>query len=501
VDPDYFFSKVNKNYLHIDFPLSKNEASFFYNELLDAKNILSHRFLPLIQFKIRFKKYPSNNKPVIKEREISLVSHHDAGIYSFLSSVINEKYNNYSKIHGISESSVAYRTINHLSNITVAKEIFDFIDMQNEVFVMKGDFKGFFDNLDHTILTKHIFEVLELDKDTLEYAVWLKIITNIENFRKIDRDKLTKIFENESLQIRNRHNASAYFSSRKDFGKFIKKNKNLITINKKNGIPQGTGISGILANVYMVEFDEIIDKYVSQYKGIYRRYSDDFIIVLPKQLLNDEAFKIFVNDVIKLSHNIVNLTIEEHKTKIFSVSKGNVFDITTNKNTSLDYLGFVLQQNTIAIRPKSIYKFYYRGRRAVRYSTIASRIYSISKQRYIINSKKIEDLPLKIRSEYNNIYGGKSILSENIKEQKAKNNRVARIIYHQRSKSGLPEIKKVKQSYLQKVDRAKPRESFLSYVKLANAIFSRGSFGYKIAFTKQAKKTRKKFYKIRRDLT
>ncbi|MFT9124193.1 MAG: hypothetical protein ABF445_10790, partial [Leuconostoc mesenteroides] len=99
------------------------------------------------------------------------------------------------------------------------------------------------------------------------------------------------------------------------------------------------------------------------------------------------------------------------------------------------------------------------------------------------------------------IYGGKSIFTEDIHEQKAKNNRVVRIIHHQRSKVGLPEIKKVKKSYLQKVDRAKPRESFLSYVKLANKIFSEGSFGYKLAFTKQAKKTRRKFYKLRRDLT
>ena len=501
MDPDYFFSKVNKNYLHIDFPLSKKEARLFYNELLDAKNILSHRFLPLIQFKIRFKKYPSNHKPVLKEREISLVSHHDSGIYSFLSSVINEKYNRYSKIHGISESSVAYRTINHLSNITVAKEVFDFIDMQSEVFVMKGDFKGFFDNLDHTILTKHIFEVLELHKDTLDYNVWLKIINNIENFRKIDRDIFTQTFENENLHIQNRHNVSAYFSSRKDFGRFIKKHKDLITTNKKNGIPQGTGISGILANVYMVEFDEIIEKYSSKYQGIYRRYSDDFIIVLPKKLLNYETFKIFVDYVINLSHNIVNLTIEENKTKMFSVSKGNVFDIKSNKNTSLDYLGFILQQNTIAIRPKSIYKFYYRGRRAIKYSTMASRLYSISKQRSRISNQKIKDLPLKIRSDYNKIYGGKNIFTENIHEQKAKNNRVERIIHHQRSKVGLPEIKKVKKSYLQKVDRAKPRESFLSYVKLANKIFSEGSFGYKLAFTKHAKKTRRKFYKLRRDLT
>ncbi|QHT59337.1 hypothetical protein GXP70_04700 [Paenibacillus lycopersici] len=52
-------------------------------------------------------------------------------------------------------------------------------------------------------------------------------------------------------------------------------------MNLSKGIPQGTAISEVLANVYAIEFDEVINTYVTGLGGIYRRYSDDIIVVIP----------------------------------------------------------------------------------------------------------------------------------------------------------------------------------------------------------------------------
>mgnify|MGYP002508161716 CR=1 FL=1 len=40
-------------------------------------------------------------------------------------------------------------------------------------------------------------------------------------------------------------------------------------------------MSGALANLYMLEIDKSIHDFVTAYGGLYMRYSDDFIIVLP----------------------------------------------------------------------------------------------------------------------------------------------------------------------------------------------------------------------------
>ena len=47
------------------------------------------------------------------------------------------------------------------------------------------------------------------------------------------------------------------------------------------GIPQGSPISALLANVYMLDIDKKIYEIVTGHNGMYMRYSDDFIIILP----------------------------------------------------------------------------------------------------------------------------------------------------------------------------------------------------------------------------
>ena len=46
------------------------------------------------------------------------------------------------------------------------------------------------------------------------------------------------------------------------------------------GIPQGNSLSGVLANIYAIDFDRRLAELSKEFNGFYQRYSDDFIIVL-----------------------------------------------------------------------------------------------------------------------------------------------------------------------------------------------------------------------------
>ena len=65
--------------------------------------------------------------------------------------------------------------------------------------------------------------------------------------------------------------------------------KELAREDAKRGIPQGTPISATLANLYMIDFDELIYNITSSVDrpAFYQRYSDDIILICERK---DEEF-------------------------------------------------------------------------------------------------------------------------------------------------------------------------------------------------------------------
>ena len=150
--------------------------------------------------------------------------------------------------------------------------------------------------------------------DPADYAIY----KNITRFTYIEAADIE--FEKDKLQ-RDMRQLDKYFQTQ-EFQQFKKKylHKNV----KDYQIPQGSSISAVYANVYMIDFDKKINDYVTSHKGLYRRYCDDIIIVIPmtkKEVSNGRTNKIskFIYNV---RDDIPNLELNEDKTEHFFYGNG-----------------------------------------------------------------------------------------------------------------------------------------------------------------------------------
>ena len=362
-----------KRYLHFDHRVRIENAEVY---ITDPKKIALHSFLPFIHYISSFdknigKKNPDmKNRPIKpKDRDIMYSGHLDNFIYKYYADeILNEKYNKLI-LDNIDECVTAYRSNkNGKSNIDFAAEIINEIVDFKESYILVGDFTGFFDQIDHKLLKKNLLKVLGIQKLCND---WFNVYKSITRYGYYEKTLLTEKLGTDK-QIKS-FRKNSYFNQLKEFRVFqrkypTKKNEN------KFGIPQGTAISAVFANVYAIEFDLKMNRLADRYSGLYRRYSDDFILVLPKkqaqQILSDEMFKKIEMKVRKLASEN-EIEIQEEKTGIFKYGNSMVINLKNQKTTHIDYLGFIFDGKTVRMRGKSPYKFY---RKAYQIIDIAKRV-------------------------------------------------------------------------------------------------------------------------------
>ena len=152
----------------------------------------------------------------------------------------------------------------------------------------------------------------------------------------------------------------------------FKENRSLIQKHvEPYGIPQGSPISGILANVYMLDVDKQINDAVNELGGMYIRYSDDFMIILPDAPEIDPAkeLKRFA-DMVKQAPR---LTLEPSKTQYFHFENGVLTNCgkffhenADDSRRTINFLGFSFDGQKVRIRSKTVSKYYYRMYRKAR---------------------------------------------------------------------------------------------------------------------------------------
>lgn len=131
---------------------------------------------------------------------------------------------------------------------------------------------------------------------------------------------------------------------------YLKNNKinNDVAEQRQKGIPQGGVLSGLLANVFLFNFDMyIVNELVPKYDFKYFRYADDFVLMFKDSKNIHEVYKLVKyrlqqNDKLHL-HEI------GEKTKLLDLSPENC--------GKLDFLGFEISPNKLRIKNDNILKF------------------------------------------------------------------------------------------------------------------------------------------------
>lgn len=375
LESDEAKEKSMRFYAHFDYRTNIGQQRVY---LSDPENIKRHGFYPFIHYKQKQTKYSKAGGKTDKERDICYAAHIDRCIYQYYNFILGELYNQRVEQDRISHVAVAYRSDLHQSNINFAKRAIDFIRNNSPCYIMIGDFTGFFDNLDHNYLKRQWCSLLgesrlpddhyAVFKSLTRYSVWELSDLLALNYLPDDRKG------RKELNSRSRVLSIEEFKANRSH---IKPNQN------KYGIPQGSPISGMLANIYMMDVDRQVQYFVSNLNGFYMRYSDDFIIVIPD---NGDTSSQAMKDVSGF-FKIDGLTLEPEKTQYYRfenqslVSCSIQYGISEKKSKRfINFLGFTYDGKTITVRAKTTGKYYQRMYRKVKSITKSPGNISVGKR-------------------------------------------------------------------------------------------------------------------------
>jgi hypothetical protein len=348
---------------HFDYP-NENEQDIL-NFVGDPSRVASHAFLPFLLYNIktrRFRKKEGAKKaiPDWKVRPIRVASHRDTYIFTNYNQILAEAYEDHIKGTAIDPCAIAYRK-GKGSNIDFAKEVFDFVQVKSPCVVIAADLKDFYETIDHAHLKELWCKLIGVTRLPNDHFNVFKAITKFAVI-PVDRlkseiglkkhDKLPRpIFRTmtEFRDVAKRKNSSG---------------KNLIERNNDTfGIPQGSPMSATLSNIAMISFDERLAHFVDGCGGLYRRYSDDILLVVPQA-----QFKVAADEIAGGLVSMPGPIVENDEKRIVSVfnARGQLErgDIQINgekvRSRELQYLGFTYDGDKIRIRSQTIARYWRR---------------------------------------------------------------------------------------------------------------------------------------------
>lgn len=363
-----------KTYLHFDRNISPGKiAKIANNQELVAK----HTFFPLLRFFESWSKFRAGPKREKKVRPLRYAARIDAAIYARYRSLLSDLYEDELVRRDLSSVPVAYRRLpkergGNKSNIEIARDVFEEIINIKECVVTVVDIKSYFESVDHERI-RAVWEKLLGSQLPPDHEAVFRSITK---YAVVDYDKMIdrlRLHQNQNTGSRRqkrqrrideiRRSGFKQLCSPKEFREIIigrdGSGKSLI---QKNGyafgIPQGTPISDLVANFYLIDFDDEMHRWASVRGGTYRRYSDDIIVVIPKN-------RVFSNLDVKhhlqsrISDYGEKIKIQDKKVSIveFSVDgEGLMFSHIFGRSSrnGLEYLGFQFNGKTVQLKHSTL---------------------------------------------------------------------------------------------------------------------------------------------------
>lgn len=361
-----------KKYLHFDYPIQEYQRSDYEKFVSNPESVAKHSFYPFITYTVT--KYRTKEDPVTKKRylddsgirNLSYAAHLDSQIYSYYSKRLSEIYEKRLEDYGISKNVIAFRKLKDLngeakSNIHLSKDAFEDIKRIGKCKVYAFDIKGFFDNLQAKHLKKSWQDILQVKSLPADHYAIYKTVTR---HSVVDKDMLYARF---NIPLKARLKDRKRICTPEEFREFVRGNGDSQIIGSssvvrgmirtvKAGIPQGSPISALLANIYMLDFDLKINSLVSGFGGVYFRYCDDLMLIIPMEAqLNAQSIVANALEGIGLWLNVDKTDIS-----VFDVDNGSLIC-----DKPIQYLGFVFDGKRVYMRTSSISKYLRKSKKAV----------------------------------------------------------------------------------------------------------------------------------------
>lgn len=354
------FEPKERTYPHFDRPLTEADRQAF---VMDPDMLKRHAFLPLLGFSKteRRVKFDDGENLYFEEkpRSIRFGSHRDAAALEWFGATLAPKYERALEKNDLGGCVLAYRQ-GVGSNVDQAKSLFDEVKRRRDCVCLAFDIKGFFDHIQHAELLRNWKIVADANR-LPDHS--FRIFRRMTRFEWVELEELYDVL-GRSAPVNGR------LCTIEEFRTLVRMKGDLIQRNEETfGIPQGSPLSGLLANISMLDFDRVMHRYLVKRGGSYRRYSDDIAIVLPPDA--DEAL---VRRHLASRLRKIGLRINERKTErsVFSLDAGAASD------RPFQYLGFVFDGRRVLVRASSLNRYYRKMASGIRAKVAAVRLRGVS---------------------------------------------------------------------------------------------------------------------------
>ena len=328
-----------------------------------------------------------------KIRPICFAAHVDGLLLGFYSFALTKRYETFIQDNGFDDVVLAYRSDLGKCNIQFAKEVFDLIRVRGKCSAIALDIKGYFDHIDHGILLEKWKKVIggRLPDDQFkifEMITQYSYISQGSLLRKYrGRKKRDDVALSNLMEIIPGSGLPEKFARLRKDQLIVSNDKPMKGTDHLSGVPQGSPISAVLSNIYLIDFDRDL-KLKGDVEGfVYRRYCDDILIICD----TNRAFDL-MNFVIDKISKEYKLTIQQKKVDLidfFENSKGQIRGFRRPTRTrrkigekekvtilaalakltvanesklykSLQYLGFEYNGKDIRIRASSLSRYFWK---------------------------------------------------------------------------------------------------------------------------------------------
>jgi RNA-directed DNA polymerase len=358
---DWYSPKVR---VHFDRPLSREDAETL---VTDPAAVARHAFLPLISFQKRERRYrrrQGHAKPVAstKVRELAYPSNRDGYVFAFYAERLGSLYEAELAVRGLDQVVIGYRKGS--SNIKLARDAFSEIQTRGNCVALGLDVKGFFDNISHDVL-KNAWASL-LGGGTLSEDHY-KVFRALTAAGKVDRGELLpRLGFPVNTRDRDLPRPLCSITQFRDLRSCSCESSKLVTRHvSKKGIPQGTPLSAMAANISMLEFDTAVHAVVSVVGGSYRRYSDDILILCPPEHVTD--LEAAIGQALITHTKTLSLNEDKREEARFALPGPNLVPCPpATVAKPLQYLGFTFDGHRVCVRGGTLSRYYRRMASGVR---------------------------------------------------------------------------------------------------------------------------------------